>query len=589
MDRLHVREEYTTALNEKKLRPKSVFKTSTGHPDCFKKERRKSGLENYGVGTVVYFQMLKYLGLLFTMCFFLLIPTMIFFGEGTEVEEKTFFKLLMATSLGNLGSAKPVCQANNFDLTEPEKDGDKKKGDRQDISATINLSCPFGELTSLQEFGQLSINDVVDCEKSEDRVRGKPTYQYFPSACYTLKDPSESDTYTIPSGDSFAKVKEAFARDCKDNNYCEFRITQDMIPDEFCSATGATIAQWQYVAVASCSSSTIKFGSSEALVTKNVIGIMAVLFYLLITFIFYCALLALKKIQTLQEEEVDFATVTASDFSVLVTQRAHLEDVEDLCGSYYAWAENICAMEKEQDCKNAEGELDLNQNTVFDVELGLTNLKYFDYMKRLGVLLYKKKKYKKTIAKIKKDGLGTIASCRKQNEDYYKQKIKEAQKEAKSVLKAANDYKKKEPAVCRYAFIQFQSMNGQKKFLEAMEISVWKKIKLMCCRVEKKNTHKLIGGKWPEVKYADEPSLINWANLGKTRIQQMGRKAASWTTAILLLLLGFVILIWLNGIKDQYNSNSELCGQRRVTLEEAYEESQATASFEGENVVCFCL
>ena len=40
-------------------------------------------------------------------------------------------------------------------------------------------------------------------------------------------------------------------------------------------------------------------------------------------------------------------------------------------------------------------EIDVNQNNVWSVDLGLTNLGYLAFMKKMGVLLVKKKKYDK--------------------------------------------------------------------------------------------------------------------------------------------------------------------------------------------------
>ena len=76
-------------------------------------------------------------------------------------------------------------------------------------------------------------------------------------------------------------------------------------------------------------------------------------------------------------------------------------------------------------------EVAVHVGRVFDVELGLTNLKYFDYMKKLGVLLYKKKKFEKRIKNISRNGLGFVDRLRGHNQDYFKQQIAEVQKQAK--------------------------------------------------------------------------------------------------------------------------------------------------------------
>ena len=72
-------------------------------------------------------------------------------------------------------------------------------------------------------------------------------------------------------------------------------------------------------------------------------------------------MLALKKLQTAQENEINGHSVAARDFTCVVTQEPHVEDLEDLPGVYYAWAENICSAEPEGELTNpATGEIDPN-------------------------------------------------------------------------------------------------------------------------------------------------------------------------------------------------------------------------------------
>ena len=46
-------------------------------------------------------------------------------------------------------------------------------------------------------------------------------------------------------------------------------------------------------------------------------------------------------IQEKIKKEVQSGLVTASDFTVMVTQDPHDDPIEDLQGVYWAWAENI--------------------------------------------------------------------------------------------------------------------------------------------------------------------------------------------------------------------------------------------------------
>ncbi len=133
--------------------------------------------------------------------------------------------------------------------------------------------------------------------------------------------------------------------------------------------------------------------------TKNLIGIIVVFGDLIMTFIFWCSMLSLKKLQVAQENEMEGLNVTAADFTCVVGQEPHVEDIEDLPGIYYAWAENICSASDQIDMTNpVTGEIDENQNLVWNVQLGMTNLGYLNYMKKMGTLLVQKKKFDKKLA-----------------------------------------------------------------------------------------------------------------------------------------------------------------------------------------------
>lgn len=81
---------------------------------------------------------------------------------------------------------------------------------------------------------------------------------------------------------------------------------------------------------------------------------IVVFFDLIMTFVFWCSMLALKKLQVAQENEIEGYLISASDFTCVVTQEPHVEDIEDLPGIYYAWAENICSAEDQGDMINPD-------------------------------------------------------------------------------------------------------------------------------------------------------------------------------------------------------------------------------------------
>lgn len=162
-------------------------------------------------------------------------------------------------------------------------------------------------------------------------------WSFYPSEC-NVNDFTQSKKDALVS---------KFETQCKGSKTCQFSFNNSDL-DESCTLPQANTSNWQYVLVAKCSSSSILFGENEVKVTKNVIAIVVVIFDLIITFYFWCSMLALNKIQLATEREINAGTVTPSDFTVVVTTEPHTEKLEDLPAVFYAWAENINSQETDE-------------------------------------------------------------------------------------------------------------------------------------------------------------------------------------------------------------------------------------------------
>ena len=134
--------------------------------------------------------------------------------------------------------------------------------------------------------------------------------------------------------------------------------------------------------MAYCASKSVKWGENEIDVTKNLIGIVVVVFDLLITFGFWCSMLAFKKLQDKIEEEIDGDGIQPMDFSVVIYQDDHKETLQDLPGVYFAWIEHINSMESEVKVipDTVPEVVDEHQNNVWNIDLGLTNFGHLKYM-----------------------------------------------------------------------------------------------------------------------------------------------------------------------------------------------------------------
>lgn len=117
-------------------------------------------------------------------------------------------------------------------------------------------------------------------------------------------------------------------------------------------------------------------------------------------------------------------------------------------------------------------ELDENQNTLANINLGLSNYSYLKRMQKVGKLLIKRKK---DILKQKK-----IKSEKKK--DLLQLRIDINAKKAVEEKLKVDQYKAKTDPRPIYIFLQFQSMNGKEKFLKAINVSTFKRFWMhLCC------------------------------------------------------------------------------------------------------------
>lgn len=103
-----------------------------------------------------------------------------------------------------------------------------------------------------------------------------------------------------------------------------------------------------------------------------------------------------------------------------------------------------------------------------------------------------------------------------------------------------------------------------------MNVSCCTKMKLRCKKRQGEIEHKYIGGKWPKIGEAPDPSLIVWKNLGKGKIVRCGLQTATNILSGILLLVGFVTIIYLMEKKEEYAIDTTLCGDHLTTKSEAF-------------------
>ena len=151
------------------------------------------------------------------------------------------------------------------------------------------------------------------------------------------------------------------------------------------------------------------------------------------------------------------------------------------------------------------------------------------------------------------------------------------------------------------AFIQFQSMNGLRKFKDAMGMNILARFYyIFTCRGER-IVHKYLNQTiWPEIYAAPEPSQIIWGNLGYRPINRFFRLLIINALTIMIIGsgfygLGYIRIEWLtsNHLRDSgmylRKFDPADCAKqfdREITYDEAYLDFKGGSS--KQTVGCYC-
>ena len=115
VDKRHPR-HIETLENGKKTKPLpfSILKSKVGFPSC-KTEKRRSDFENYGAGTVMYFQLLKYFFWIFLLLLIVSLPSMAIYYSGNTGSYLSDFKSFISlVSIGNMAQDENACGIMSF-------------------------------------------------------------------------------------------------------------------------------------------------------------------------------------------------------------------------------------------------------------------------------------------------------------------------------------------------------------------------------------------------------------------------------------------------------------------------------------------
>ena len=235
-----------------------------------------------------------------------------------------------------------------------------------------------------------------------------------------------------------------------------------------------------YYLQATCISDNIDvFFANSLYLQKSEVALIVVLIDLGVTFIFYMSFIYLKNMQNIIQVEVNDTVVTASDFAVQIDSLPPHSNMKELKSRVWTFIEQVNLREP-RTLQNPQTHIDdPNQNAVSEVNFGLNDYGRLQFMLRMAQQLSEKKKY------------DTLVRKNPEKRDQYAAKVAELNKTALDQLKEMEDYSKDHKQQAVVAYCQFQSMNGQQKFLKAMRLSAKQRCSVLCCGNRKGREHKL--------------------------------------------------------------------------------------------------
>jgi len=131
-----------------------------------------------------------------------------------------------------LGSSQTYCDLSTYNSTS---------------EIQFDLSCAFGELWSVETFGQLSTFEQVaeDCSKvTQGKLKASEAkWNFYPPEC----------NYDESSKTLKGVVDKIFTdpnNKCQGNKSCKLSIKYTDLPPSKCNLAQATAANWQYLMVA---------------------------------------------------------------------------------------------------------------------------------------------------------------------------------------------------------------------------------------------------------------------------------------------------------------------------------------------------
>lgn len=268
-----------------------IFMDNQKQAEKRREEAKKAGsitdpFEEYGYGVLAYFDMLRYLIVVFMIICVLFIPIFVMYADNNVLQNFSSSSFYNVLSLGNIGQAGPQCIQQMVGLERTQK-----------------LECSRGKITGLTHHGLTPVRQA------------EGAFAYSHCGNHEMHEPIRWCTLTYVDS---ARLVSSFSEQCEGQSSCEFNMIEHLHTElgdyrdegqastDFCMSK-ASLMYMQF----SCDYSEIKASQQK-------IGLYVACTTVIIGMIWTLTIYYAKEKASMEFTQWDLLTATAADFTVQV-------------------------------------------------------------------------------------------------------------------------------------------------------------------------------------------------------------------------------------------------------------------------------
>ncbi|CDW82979.1 UNKNOWN [Stylonychia lemnae] len=556
VDQNHPRLEIEGRGGKKEYQQRPFCKTKTGWHCCCR-PCRQSDIHQYGIGITLYFKMLKFLVILFTMASIINIPMFVLYSAGGGTNDQTAY----------MGENSMAC---NFDQVVKAND----------MAVDFYLSCEQGVLCDLKGFGQDYARDnetsISSCNKDKNI--------YYDNACNMSEFDKSYFDYTIQTYKNSCQDKQTFDSGILTKDKVAIIIAIfDVI---FAVLLGVSLIIYKcLMKIENIEIKGVTINAANFTVQLSGIPEHQNVHHMKGE-IWEWTENQLKRLDDENDDDPNDKTSPVNNPKVdqedKRLQSFEADGVDENSKVIPRVIRDVALNNQSENDPRAEK---AKKNRIVDITMGLND---YDYIIHLCYLNLFYKQIKLNMLRLPKIQSPQIKANIEKQIEGLKLKIK-------ARLETYDLWMKNNMQLGLCAFIQFRSMIDMIRFLSGFGLSVPDKLCFKCRKNRPSVKAKLFFGKLPVMLTAPDPANLLWVNLRYSKCNTFWRRFLIAIVSIILMAGSFIAIIYAKDFEKQvqlrYNMNMD-CGTLTYTQAQViYQEQQALiqTSTSFNYLHCYCL